>query len=193
VATITDSQPNRESDSQDTYLENRDPTEMALCLILASAYLGLAKYCWTPLWTAHNLKLFLNVEGFFCTIAVIAILVGLRPYLSPSSLQISHLGIKYRGPYWPQRRSISWEQVIKVYVSSELIFILYKPNLLQKRMWVMLVAAIYLSERQKIAKSMESYCPQPIEIVTNPAVFSRLIMGFLFFALVIWILEMLMT
>jgi len=36
-----------------------------MCVILASAYLGLAKYCWEPLRTADNWKLWINVEGFF--------------------------------------------------------------------------------------------------------------------------------
>jgi hypothetical protein len=193
VATIPDPEPNPEGESQDTYIENRDPTEMAMCFILAAAYLGLAKYCWGPLWAARNLKLLFNVEGFFITIALVSILVGLRPYISPSSLQISHFGIKYRGPYWPQRRSVNWEQVIKVYISSELIFILYKPKLDSKRMWAMLIASVYLSERENIATTMENYCPKPVEIVTNPALYSRMLMGFLFFAAVIWILEMLMN
>lgn len=193
MATQTDSEPNPEAEAQDTYIENRDPTEMAMCFILAAAYLGLAKYCWVPLWAAKNIKLLFNVEGFFITIALVSILVGLRPYISPSSLQISHFGIKYRGPYWPQRRSVNWEQVIKVYISTELIFILYKPKMTSKRMWAMLIASVYLSEREKIATTMETFCPKPVEIVTNPALYSRLLMGFLFFAAVIWILEMLMN
>lgn len=166
---------------------------MAMCFILAAAYLGLARYCWTPLWAAKNLKLFINVEGFFITIALISILVGLRPYISPSSMQISHRGIKYRGPYWPQRRSVTWDQVIKVYLSSELIFILYKPKLDSKRMWAMLIASVYLASREKIAASMENYCTKPLEIVTNPALYSRILIGLLFFIAVIWILEMLMN
>ena len=158
MATKPEPASNPENEAQDTYIENRDPTELAMCFILAAAYLGLAKYCWAPLWAAKNLKLFFNVEGFFVTIALISILVGLRPYISPSSMQISHRGIKYRGPYWPQRRSVTWEQVIKVYLSSELIFILYKPKIDQKRMWAMLVASVYLASRENIATSMENYC-----------------------------------
>jgi hypothetical protein len=193
VATKPEPASNPENEAQDTYIENRDPTEMAMCFILAAAYLGLARYCWTPLWAAKNLKLFINVEGFFITIALISILVGLRPYISPSSMQISHRGIKYRGPYWPQRRSVTWDQVIKVYLSSELIFILYKPKLDSKRMWAMLIASVYLASREKIAASMENYCTKPLEIVTNPALYSRILIGLLFFIAVIWILEMLMN
>jgi hypothetical protein len=193
VATLPTADNPPEGEAQETYIENRDPTEMAMCFILAAAYLGLAKYCWGPLWVSHNIKLLFNVEGFFITIAIISILVGLRPYISPSSLQISHFGIKYRGPYWPQRRSVKWEQVARVYISSELIFILYKPNIEKKRLWPMLIASVYLSDRESIAATMEKYCTQPVEIVTNPALYSRIIMGFLFLAAVIWILEMLMN
>jgi hypothetical protein len=193
VATKPEPASNPENEAQDTYIENRDPTEMAMCFILAAAYLGLAKYCWAPLWAAKNLKLFFNVEGFFITIALISILVGLRPYISPSSMQISHRGIKYRGPYWPQRRSVTWDQVIKVYLSSELIFILYKPKLDSKRMWAMLIASVYLASRENIVASMENYCTKPLEIVTNPALYSRILIGLLFFIAVIWILEMLMN
>lgn len=193
MATKPEPASNPENEAQDTYIENRDPTEMAMCFILAAAYLGLAKYCWAPLWAAKNLKLFFNVEGFFITIALISILVGLRPYISPSSMQISHRGIKYRGPYWPQRRSVTWDQVIKVYLSSELIFILYKPKLDSKRMWAMLIASVYLASRENIVASMENYCTKPLEIVTNPALYSRILIGLLFFIAVIWILEMLMN
>jgi hypothetical protein len=193
VATKPEPASNPENEAQDTYIENRDPTEMAMCFILAAAYLGLARYCWAPLWAAKNLKLFFNVEGFFITIALISILVGLRPYISPSSMQISHRGIKYRGPYWPQRRSVTWDQVIRVYLSSELIFILYKPKLDSKRMWAMLIASVYLASRENIAASMENYCTKPLEIVTNPALYSRILIGLLFFIAVIWILEMLMN
>jgi hypothetical protein len=179
-------------ESQDTFIENRDPTEITLCLILAAAYLGLAKYCWIPLWSAKNLKLFLNVEGFFITIAIVSILVGLRPYLNPASMQISHRGIKYRGPYWPQRRSVTWDQVVRVYLSSDLIFVLFKPNPNKKGMWAMIIASIYLASRENIAHSFETYCARPLEIVSNPTLYSRILLGFIFFITVIWILEMLM-
>ena len=69
-----------------------------MCLVLASAYLGLAKYCWTPLLLAKDWRLLFNIEGFFLAVALLSILVGLRPYMTPSSLQLSNRGIKYRGP-----------------------------------------------------------------------------------------------
>src|SRR5436853_6111219 len=106
-------------DSQDNYVENRDPTELAMCVILAAAYLGLAKFLWSKLVEAGNWKMLFNVEGFFVTIALVAIFVGLRPYLSPSSLQLSRHGIKYRGTYWPQRKTVNWDQVVQLYISPE--------------------------------------------------------------------------
>jgi hypothetical protein len=182
-----------EGEGQDTFIENRDPTEMMLCVILAAAYLGLAKYCWAPLWAAHNMRLLVSVEGFFTIIAMLAIAVGLRPYLTPSSLQISHRGIKYRGPYWPQRRTVNWEQVERVYISSELIIVLYYPKPSSKRKWFMLIASVYLSERDKIPDVIEKYCSAPCEVMQNPAIYSRIAMGLLFLAAVVWILEMLMS
>lgn len=113
-------------DSQDNYVENRDPTELAMCLILAAAYLGLAKFCWQKLVDAGAWKMLFNIEGFFITIALVSIFVGLRPYLSPSSLQLSRHGIKYRGTYWPQRKTVNWDQVVQLYISPELVIVIYK-------------------------------------------------------------------
>ncbi len=183
----------QENQAQENFVENRDPTEFAMCIILAAAYLGLAKYCWDPLRTAENWRLWVNVEGFFVTIALISMMVGLRPYLTPSSLQISGRGIKYRGPYWLWRKTVNWEQVVQIYISAELIIVLYKPNPLKKRVWPMLIASIYLAEREKIAQTMIHYCPIKPTIMTNPALYSRLLMGCLFLIVVVWILEMLMS
>jgi hypothetical protein len=181
------------NESQDTYFENRDPTEIGMCVILASAYLGLAKYCWEPLRTADNWKLWVNVEGFFITIALVALMVGLRPYLSPSSLQISSRGIKYRGPYWLWRKTVNWEQVVQIYVSSELLIILYKPKLDSQRQWPMLIASVYLADKENIPETINRYCPVTPTIMTNPAIYSRIAMGCLFLILVLWILELLMN
>ena len=110
-----------EGEAQDNFVESKEPSELLMCLVLASAYLGLAKYCWTPLLLAKDWKLLFNIEGFFLAIALLAILIGFRPYLTPSSLQVSKYGIKYRGPYWPQRKTVNWRQVTKIYLSPELI------------------------------------------------------------------------
>src|ERR1700735_801692 len=99
-ATMTDSSPkdnghrnNEPDESQYNFIEHRDPVETMMCLILAAAYLGLAKYCFTPLILTKNWQLVTNVEVFFCAIACLAIFIGVRPYFSPSSLQVSRHGI----------------------------------------------------------------------------------------------------
>ena len=149
----------QEGDSQDNFIEARDPAELIMCFILAAAYLGLAKYCWEPLLLVNNWKLLVNVEGFFITIAAISILMGLRPYISPSSLQISSRGLKYRGPYWPQRKTVNWDQVNQIYLSPELIILLYRPKTESKRPWPMLIMSIYLADRDKIARGNVAALP----------------------------------
>lgn len=164
-----------------------------MCFILASAYLGLTRYCWEPLILAHNWKLLINVEGFFITISAVSILVGLRPYISPSSLQISGKGIKYRGPYWPQRKTVNWDQISRAYLSRELCVVLYKNKPTSKRFWAMFITSIYLADRDRIVPTFLKYSPvQPI-IMTSPTIVSRLIMGLVFLVVVIWILTMLMN
>lgn len=161
-----------------------------MCFILAAAYLGLAKYCWEPLLLVNNWKLLVNVEGFFITIAVLSILVGLRPYMGPSSLQISSRGIKYRGPYWPQRKTVNWEQVVQVYLSPELIIMLYLPKADSKRPAPMLITSIYLADRDKITRAVLRYCPITPVIMTSPHIVSRIVLVLMFLAVVIWLLEM---
>lgn len=180
----------KDSEPQENFVENRNPTEMAMCLILASAYLGLAKYCWQPLLLAHNWKLLINVEGFFITIALIAILMGARPYLNPTSLQISPIGIKYRGPYWSRRKTVNWNQVQRIYVSSELVIVLYRPKLESKRVWPMLISSLYLADRENLAQAIITSSPVVPVIMTNPALPSRIAMGVLFLIIILWILEM---
>ncbi len=182
-----------EGEAQDNFVEQKEPSEMLMCLVLASAYLGLAKYCWTPLLLAQDWKLLINIEGFFLGIAALSIMVGLRPYLTPSSLQLSRHGIKYRGPYWPQRKTVNWQQVEKVYLSPELILVLYHPVMGEKRLWPLIITSIYLSDRDRIAKVFIKYLPiQPI-ILSSPALLSRIVMLLLFLAVVIWLLEMLIV
>ncbi len=185
--------PNQEGDPQDNFVEARDPTELAMCFILASAYLGLTKYCWEPLILAHNWKLLINVEGFFITISAVSILVGLRPYISPSSLQLSGHGIKYRGPYWPQRKTVNWDQITKAYLSRELVVLLYKSKPDSKRVWPMFITSIYLADRDRIIPAFVRHSPVHPVIMTSPTIVSRIILGSVFLVVVIWILSLLMN
>jgi len=179
-------------ESQDNFVEAKEPSELIFCLLLASAYLGLAKFCWSPLFLTHNWKLLLNVEGFFVTVATIAFLIGLRPYTAPSRLQLSNRGIKYRGPYWTQRKTVNWEQVANVYLSPELILVLYKPNLESKRIWPLAILSIYLAEREQVIKSFLKYCPvQPI-MMKSPALVSWILLGLVLFIVVVWFFYLLM-
>lgn len=184
--------PESEDDWQENFVEHKDPTELIMCFILASAYIGLAKFCWVPLLLNKNWKLLFNVEGFFITIAALAILIGLRPYVSPSSLQLSSKGIKYRGPYSPYRKTVNWQQVFKVYLSPEVTIVLYKPDLKGKRIWPMIIASLYLTDRERIGRLFIKHCPISPSIMTSPTFFSRLIFGVLFFIVIIWLLEMML-
>ncbi|PZM86141.1 MAG: hypothetical protein DKT66_01705 [Candidatus Melainabacteria bacterium] len=180
-------------DSQDNYVENRDPTELAMCVILAAAYLGLAKFLWAKLVETGNWKMLINVEGFFITIALVSILVGLRPYLSPSSLQLSRHGIKYRGTYWPQRKTVNWDQVVQLYISPELVIVIYKLNKDGKRVWPMLISSLYLAEREKIPNSFVKFCPIEPIIMSGPHLISRIVIVVLFCITLIWVLELLVN
>jgi len=182
----------QDDESQVNFIEAKDATELALCFILAAAYLGLAKWCWTPLLLAHNWRMLINLEGFFVFVALVALAVGLRPYLSPSNLQLSMRGIKYQGPYWPQRKTVNWEQVDRVYLSPELIVVLYRPNMSSKRIWPMLIFCVYLADREKIGKAFLNFCPLTPVIMSSPALVSRAIIGLIFFFIVVWLFEMLM-
>jgi hypothetical protein len=178
-------------DSQANFVEAREPAELIMCVILAACYLGLAKICWQPLIVSKSWKLLINVEGFLITISLLAILVGIRPYFSPSSLQISSKGVKYRGPYWPRRKSVNWEQVLRLYVSPELIIILYKPNPKRKRTWPLVIPSIYLADRNKIPSAVTQFSPIEPIVMSSPALVSRIAFGLLFIVIVIWLLEML--
>lgn len=181
-----------QGDPQENFVEARDPSELAMCTVLAAAYAGLAKYCWEPLKHSGNFNLLFNVEGFFVTTALLSLLVGLRPYLSPCSLQISGRGIKYRGPYWPQRKTINWEQVIRIYVSPELIIILYHVKLGSKVVWPMFIQSVYLSDKDKVAEKVIKHSPLPAIKIAGPNWKTRLILIVSFILVVIWILEMIL-
>jgi hypothetical protein len=175
-----------DTEAQDNFVESKEPSELIFCLLLASAYLGLAKFCWTPLYSTKNWKLLFNVEGFFVTVALIAILIGIRPYSAPSSLQISNRGIKYRGPYWLQRKTVNWDQVSRVYLSPELILVLYRPKADSKRIWPMPILSIYLAEREQVINSFLKYCPVQAVMMKSPALVSWMMLFGLLFILVIW-------
>jgi hypothetical protein len=190
---LDDGQIYESDESQYNFIEHRNPVETAMCIILAAAYLGLAKYCFTPLVVTKNWALVTNVEIFFCTIAALSIFIGIRPYFSPSSLQISQHGIKYQGPYWPRRKTINWEQIVSLYLSRELIIILYKPDLRRKRTWPLIIPAIYLSQRGKIVEVMAQYSHTPPIMMTSPALVSRIIFIVAFLAFVFWLLELMIA
>jgi len=188
---LSDADLETEGDAQDNFVESKEPSELLMCLVLASAYLGLAKYCWTPLLLAKDFKLLINIEGFFLAIAGVAILIGLRPYLTPSALQVSKFGIKYKGPYWPQRKTVNWKQVTRLYLSPELVIALYTPKPGKSRLSVMLIPIVYLSDRERIAKVFIKFCPIDPIILSSPALISRIVILLAFLGVVVWVLEML--
>jgi hypothetical protein len=181
------------NDSQRNFVEAREPSELVLCLVLAAAFLGLAKYCWPGLLLVKNWKMLFNVEGFFLSVALLALLIGLRPYLNPSSLQINRRGLKYLGPYWPRRKTVNWEQVLRLYVSSEVIIILYRPNPKRKQTWPLIIASIYLSDSEQIGKAIREYCPIEPIIMTSPALISRITLIVFFLLVVLWLLELIIS
>ena len=181
-----------EGDPQDNFVEARDPSELAMCTVIAAAYFGLAKYCWEPLKLSGNFRMLWNVEGFFITTALLSLLVGLRPYLTPCSLQVSRRGIKYRGPYWPQRKTVNWDQVFRIYVSPELIIILYHTRADSKLIWPMFIQSVYLSDKDKVSQAIIKHSPLPAIKIAGPNWKTRLTFIVLFVLIVIWILEMLL-
>lgn len=181
-----------DSDAQANFIEAREPTELILCVILAAAYAGLAKYCWRLLETTHNWRLFLSIEGFFITISLLSLVLGLRPYISPSSLQIGKKGIKYRGPYWPQRKTVNWEQIFRLYVSPELILVLYHPWKQNKGVWPLLIQTLYLSDREQIVTALACFCPIEPVLLSSPSWQSRFTLLVLFVILLVYFLEALL-
>lgn len=181
----------KQSITQLNFVEEREPAELVFCLIIASMYLGLGKYCWTSLLLTRNWKLFLNVEGFFTSIALLLILIGLRPYIGPSRLQISSKGVKYIGPYWLQRKTVNWEQIVRLYISNELVIILYKPWPDRKRIWPLVIFSMYLTDQEKIGPAIEKYCPVRSVAMSSPALLSYISFFIACFILIIWVAEML--
>jgi hypothetical protein len=179
------------SDAQDSYFETREPSELVFCIILAAAYAGLARFCWEPLESSGQWMYFVTVEGFFITIAMLSIVLGLRPYISPSGLQISQHGIKYRGPYWPQRRTVNWDQIFRLYLSPELIIIFHRPPNNPKGVRLLFIQSSYLSDRDNIVASFAKYAlVQPVYL-KNPDWYIKAVFLTGYLGIVCWILTML--
>jgi hypothetical protein len=184
--------PEQPADMQDNFVETREPVELMFCIILAAAYAGLARYCWDPLEKAKNWLILVNIEGFFITIALLALFIGLRPYLNPSSLQLSKYGIKYRGPYWPKRRTVNWNQIVQMYVSPELILILYVLPNKQKSMRPLVIHSIYLADKEKLEDSIFKYSPVEPTLLGKPGWITRGVQYTFFSLFVFWIVRMLL-
>lgn len=179
------------SDAQDSYFETREPSELIFCIILAAAYAGLARFCWEPLQASGQWAQFICVEGFFITIALLSIVLGLRPYLSPSSLQISQHGLKYRGPYWPQRKTVNWDQIFRLYLSPELIVIFFHPPNNPKGLRFVVIQSSYLSDRDNIVTSFAKYAMVQPVYMKNPDWYIKAVFMVGYLAVVCWILYML--
>ncbi len=162
-----------------------------MCTILSAAYLGLARYFWELIKPSGHYGLLINVEGFFITTGLLALLLGWRPYLSPCSLQVGSKGLKYRGPYWPTRKTVNWDQVFRLYVSPELIIVLYHIKPSSKMIWPMFIQSVYFADKDKVTQVVMDRSPVPVTKLANPNWKSRLIVIVLFVAVVIWVLEVL--
>lgn len=178
------------ADCQDNFVEEREPVELMFCVILAAAYAGLARYCWDPLEKSGSWLLFINIEGFFLTIAALALFIGMRPYVNPSSLQVSKYGVKYRGPYWPRRRTVNWSQVVQLYVSPEVILVLYVLPNKRKSMRPLLIHSNYLADRQVIVESIIKYSPVEPTLLGKPGWITRGVQYVAFSLFVFWIVRM---
>lgn len=181
------------ADAQDNFVEHREPAELIFCIILSAAYAGLARYCWEPLTTLGQVKLLVTVEGFFITISLLSLLLGLRPYLSPSKLQISTWGVKYRGPYWPQRKTVNWTQMFRLYVSPQLTVVLYHPPGKTKGVRLLIIQSSYLSDSDHIVESFSKYSPTPPTWMKNPDWITKGVLFTLYGLIIAWILTMMLT
>lgn len=179
------------ADAQDTYFESREPAEFMFCIILAAAYAGLGKLCWEPLSSLHDWYSFACVEGLFVTFAILSLVLGFRPYMSPSSLQLSRHGIKYRGPYWSQRKTVNWEQIFRLYLSEDLIIVVFHPPEKPSGVRLLMIQSSYLSDRKQIVDSFARYALVKPFYLKNPGWYIKglLLVGYL--AFICWVLVML--
>jgi len=181
-------------DAQDNYFEKREPSELFFCIILAAMYAGLAKYLAQNLWETTQITgqwdRFVSVEGFFITLGLLSLALGLRPYLNPSSLQISNTGIKYCGPYWPQRKSITWAQMFKMWLSPDMVIILYHPAHKPRGMRLLIIQCNYLSDNKQLLSRFARYTPVPPIYLKAPDWYLKAIFLIGYLTIVCWILYM---
>ncbi|RJR16823.1 MAG: hypothetical protein C4582_14090, partial [Desulfobacteraceae bacterium] len=90
-------------------------------------------------------------------------------------------------------KTVNWNQVVSLYLSKELIIILYKPDPKRKRTWPLIIPAIYLGQRDKIVEVMKHYSPSEPIMMTSPALISRMLIIGAFVLFVIWLLELMIT
>lgn len=180
-----------DDETQANFIEAKEPSELIFCVILAAAYAGLAKYLWLPLQANGDWYMFITVEGFFITISILCIMVGARPYFSPSNLQVSKRGIKYRGPHWPKRKTVNWEKVYRLYVGPEITVVLYYPKEYGKGLWALIIQSLYLANRDKVADAFVEYSPIKPILLEKTGIGSRIVIITLFVLIVLWILQML--
>jgi hypothetical protein len=87
--------------------------------------------------------------------------------------------------------------VKEVFVSPELVVVMHQPKVDAKgkklRVWPLLIWSIYLADRQNIPAAVLRHCPiQPV-MMTNPHLISKIILGLVVTAIIIWLLEMLIA
>ncbi len=182
---------NLASDAQDTFFEARDPAELIMCIILAAAYAGMAKLCWEPLNSLNQWSSVICVEGTFVVFAILSMVLGLRPYISPSSLQVSRHGIKYRGPYWSQRKTVNWQQIFRLYLSPELIIVVYRPSDKPSGVRILFLQSSYLSDKEQIVDSFARYAMVKPFFLKNPGWYVKALLVIGYLAFVCWVLFML--
>jgi hypothetical protein len=183
--------PPEEGDLQDTFIEVREPAELTFCIILAAAFAGIAKYCWLPLFQAGNLYLFIFMEGFCITIVIWCLITGLRPYTRPAVLQVSTHGIKYSAPYWLPRKTINWDQIFRLYISPELVIILYHPLPSRKGIRIMLIELGRLSDNHKVSDSILKYSKLDPTFMANPGWITKAVQLILYGLVILWIVRIL--
>ncbi|MBX9686355.1 MAG: hypothetical protein K2X27_06605, partial [Candidatus Obscuribacterales bacterium] len=82
-------------------------------------------------------------------------------------------------------------QVVQMYVSPELMLIIYKLPNKPKSLRPLLIHSVYLADKEKIAESLTKYSPVEPTYVANPGIITRTAQYILFAAIVIWIANVL--